>query len=181
MDPERPAPFRRLVHVPSLDVLRAFAVSIVVMSHIWEVAPYFHFREIFSQAGFLGVDLFFVISGFLITALLLQERQDSGRISFGRFYLRRALRLLPALFVMLAVYLVYASAARVGRVRRSGLRVQQRPGDPAVRHELARALAPVRRWATSWRCGRSPSRSSSTWRGRSSSPACSPGVAAPAV
>jgi peptidoglycan/LPS O-acetylase OafA/YrhL len=111
VDAEHPAPFRRLVHVPALDVLRAFAVSIVVMSHIWEVAPYFHFREIFSNAGFLGVDLFFVISGFLITALLLQERHDSGRISFGRFYLRRAIRLLPALFVMLAVYLVYAHGA----------------------------------------------------------------------
>jgi peptidoglycan/LPS O-acetylase OafA/YrhL len=106
-----PAPFRRLVHVPALDVLRAFAVTIVVLSHIWEVAPYFHFREIFSNSGFLGVDLFFVLSGFLITALLLQEQHDTGRIRLGRFYLRRAFRLLPALFAMLAVYLVYAHFA----------------------------------------------------------------------
>jgi peptidoglycan/LPS O-acetylase OafA/YrhL len=103
-----PAPLRRLVHVPALDILRAFAVSLVVMSHIWVVAPYFYYREIFSQAGFLGVDLFFVLSGFLITALLVQEHHDLGRIRFGRFYLRRAVRLLPALFAMLSGYLLYA-------------------------------------------------------------------------
>jgi peptidoglycan/LPS O-acetylase OafA/YrhL len=106
-----PTSFRRLAHVPGLDLLRAFAVTIVVLSHIWEVAPYFHFREIFSNSGFLGVDLFFVLSGFLITALLLQEQHDTGRISLRRFYLRRAIRLLPALFAMLAVYLVYAHFA----------------------------------------------------------------------
>ena len=103
-----PAPLRRLVHVPALDILRAFAVSLVVMSHIWVVAPYFYYREIFSQAGFLGVDLFFVLSGFLITALLLQEQHDRGRIRFRRFYLRRAVRLLPALIAMLSGYLLYA-------------------------------------------------------------------------
>lgn len=110
MDNDAPASFRRLVHVPALDVLRAFAVSIVVLSHIWEVAPFYHWREIFSNSGFLGVDLFFVLSGFLITALLLQEQHDSGTIRLRRFYLRRAIRLLPALFAMLLVYLVYASA-----------------------------------------------------------------------
>jgi len=111
VDTDAPVSFRRLAHVPALDVLRAFAVSIVVLSHIWEVAPYFHFREIFSNSGFLGVDLFFVLSGFLITALLLQEQHDFGRIRFGRFYLRRAIRLFPALFAMLLVYLVYAHRA----------------------------------------------------------------------
>ncbi len=110
MDTDGSASFRRLVHVPSLDVLRAFAVSIVVLSHIWEVAPFYHWREIFSNSGFLGVDLFFVLSGFLITALLLQEQHDSGTIRLRRFYLRRAIRLLPALFAMLIVYLVYANA-----------------------------------------------------------------------
>jgi peptidoglycan/LPS O-acetylase OafA/YrhL len=110
VDTDAPASFRRLVHVPALDVLRAFAVSIVVLSHIWEVAPFYHWREIFSNSGFLGVDLFFVLSGFLITALLLQEQHDSGTIRLRRFYLRRAIRLLPALFALLIVYLVYANA-----------------------------------------------------------------------
>ena len=54
MDADASVPYRRLVHVPYLDVLRAFAVSIVVLSHIWEVAPYYHWREIFSNSGFLG-------------------------------------------------------------------------------------------------------------------------------
>jgi peptidoglycan/LPS O-acetylase OafA/YrhL len=108
VDTDAPPSIRRLVHVPSLDILRAFAVSLVVLSHLWEVAPWFHFREIFSNAGFLGVDLFFVLSGFLITALLLQEQYDTGRIRFSRFYLRRVIRLLPALLAMIGVYLVYA-------------------------------------------------------------------------
>ena len=88
MDADASVPYRRLVHVPSLDILRAFAVTIVVLSHIWEVAPYYHYREIFSNSGFLGVDLFFVLSGFLITALLLQEQHDTGTI--------RLRQLLPA-------------------------------------------------------------------------------------
>jgi peptidoglycan/LPS O-acetylase OafA/YrhL len=54
------------------------------------------------QGGYLGVDLFFVLSGFLITALLLRE-QNRGGVSFVRFYARRARRLLPALFLLLAV------------------------------------------------------------------------------
>ena len=60
--------------------------------------------------GFLGVDLFFVISGFLITWLLIAERQRTGRISLGRFYLRRARRLLPALTAMVTVATLYMTA-----------------------------------------------------------------------
>ena len=57
--------------------------------------------------GFLGVDVFFVISGYLITCLLLGDWRQQGRIGFGRFYLRRARRLLPALFLMLGVVSLY--------------------------------------------------------------------------
>lgn len=53
--------------------------------------------------GFLGVDLFFVLSGYLITTLLLRERFSAGRVRFGAFWARRARRLLPAVLLLLAV------------------------------------------------------------------------------
>ncbi len=90
----------RLGYRPELDGLRGLAVLAVMAYHcdLRRVVP----------GGFLGVDLFFVLSGFLITALLLREHRQTGRIHLPRFYLRRALRLLPALFVMLAVCCVWA-------------------------------------------------------------------------
>lgn len=82
---------------PSLDGIRAVGVALVVLYHYNNGTP---------SGGWLGVDLFFVLSGFLITTLLLEERAAHGRISLLRFYQRRALRLLPALWVLLATYLV---------------------------------------------------------------------------
>jgi len=91
----RPAPLSlRLGYVPALDGVRAVAITLVVVWHA------FHW----PVGGFLGVHVFFVLSGFLITTLLLEERRDRGRISLRHFYLRRALRLFPALFVFLAAY-----------------------------------------------------------------------------
>ena len=81
---------------PALDGLRAIAV-LGVMS--W------HFVLPGVKGGFLGVDLFFVLSGFLITKLLAEEWELDGSIHLGRFYLRRMLRLFPALFVVLLVTL----------------------------------------------------------------------------
>jgi peptidoglycan/LPS O-acetylase OafA/YrhL len=69
-----------------------------------------HTAQMLLPGGFLGVDLFFVLSGFLITGLLLQERQDTGRIRLGRFYLRRALRLLPALLAVVLFCGLYTLA-----------------------------------------------------------------------
>ena len=92
----KPSPFR-LRHVPALDGLRGLAIVMVVGYHL-------HGR--LFKGGHVGVDLFFVLSGFLITALLLQEWEERGAISFSRFYARRALRLLPALYLVLAVYLL---------------------------------------------------------------------------
>jgi len=76
---------------PALDGLRALAVTAVVLYHagIGGVG-----------GGFLGVDTFFVLSGFLITSLVLTERRARGRIDLRRFWIRRARRLLPALLVM---------------------------------------------------------------------------------
>ena len=83
---------------PSLNGLRGVAVILVMI---------FHSRSPFLPGGFLGVDMFFVLSGFLITSLLLEERARHDSISLGRFYARRALRLLPALILLLAVYLIF--------------------------------------------------------------------------
>ncbi len=90
----------RLGHRPVLDGLRGIALLAVFFFHS-PLAPY-------VRGGFLGVDLFFVLSGFLITTLLLQEQADRGTISLKNFYLRRVLRLLPALVALLIVSCVFA-------------------------------------------------------------------------
>ena len=82
-----------LARLPGLDGLRGVAVLAVIGYHL----NLGHFLP----AGFLGVDIFFTVSGFIITALLLQEQAQSGRIDFPAFYLRRARRLFPAALVML--------------------------------------------------------------------------------
>lgn len=87
-----------LGHRPALDGLRGVAIALILVRHS---AP-----TPFGGAGFVGVDLFFVLSGFLITTLLIEEHANTGRVGLGRFYARRALRLLPALYFMLAVYLL---------------------------------------------------------------------------
>jgi peptidoglycan/LPS O-acetylase OafA/YrhL len=86
---------------PEIDGLRAIAVTAVILYHAEFSASG---KPLFS-GGFLGVDVFFVISGYLISAILLKELQSTNRISFANFYERRARRILPALFVvMLASY-----------------------------------------------------------------------------
>ena len=85
---------------PALDGIRAFAVSAVIL---------YHFDYSWAGGGFLGVDTFFVLSGFLITSLLLRERAAQGHISLSGFWARRARRLLPAVFLMLVVVVVYGS------------------------------------------------------------------------
>ena len=78
---------------PSLDGLRGVAVLAVMTYHSGLI-----------RGGFLGVDMFFALSGFLITRLLLQERAATGAINLRDFYVRRALRLLPALIVFLLLW-----------------------------------------------------------------------------
>ena len=88
-----------LPYNPALDGLRAVAIVLVLLSHAH--APMF-------EGAFYGVDIFFVLSGYLITSLLLQELQGTGRIDYGRFFRRRFLRLMPALLLFLAVYCLVA-------------------------------------------------------------------------
>jgi peptidoglycan/LPS O-acetylase OafA/YrhL len=83
-----------LKYEPQLDGLRALAVVLILVFH--------RFGTIFP-GGFIGVDVFFVLSGYLITGILLAEIARTGRVSLARFYWRRALRLLPALFVVCTI------------------------------------------------------------------------------
>lgn len=134
---------RRLGTVPALDGVRGVAVLLVVAYHFrymldpwttrwarlpavagsnvgsgrWVLLPHPHpapiLGHLIPRGGFLGVDIFFVLSGFLITALLLREHTASGRIGFRGFYQRRALRLLPALFLFVIAQFIYASIVHV--------------------------------------------------------------------
>ena len=91
--------------VPGLDGVRAVAVLLVVSSHT-ALTP------LLNPGGSFGVTVFFVLSGYLITGLLLAEFRRNGRIDLRRFWLRRALRLLPALWVMLTVISLLARHER---------------------------------------------------------------------
>ena len=96
----------RLGQQPALDGVRAIAIGFVVLFHAEDVV---HYNDRWFPGGFLGVDLFFVLSGFLITRLLLEERALTGRLSVRRFYGRRAARLLPALALFLVAHVMWVA------------------------------------------------------------------------
>jgi peptidoglycan/LPS O-acetylase OafA/YrhL len=124
----------------ALDGLRALAVGIVVARHF----------ALHSNGGFAGVDVFFVISGFLITSLLLDERDRTGTVSFRNFWARRALRLFPALVVAITFALLMSLAVN------ASLRHQTVAAVPAV-------LLYVGNWWTALAHGHSLGLLSSFW------------------
>ena len=98
-------------YVPGLDGLRALAVIAVII---------YHANREWLGGGFLGVEVFFVISGYLITLLLIAERERTGAVSLTDFWVRRARRLLPALFTLLIGVITYCALFnrdRLGRLR----------------------------------------------------------------
>ena len=103
-------------HQPALDGLRAVSVAVVVL---------YHLDASWMRGGFLGVDAFFVLSGYLITSLLIAERRSTGTTRLGGFWSRRARRLLPAVLVMIAVVVWYGSgvtpALQLGGLRSDAL------------------------------------------------------------
>jgi peptidoglycan/LPS O-acetylase OafA/YrhL len=91
---------RGMGYEPSLDGLRALSVIGVLL---------YHAGFSWMHGGFLGVEVFFVVSGFLITSLLISEHDQLGNIDFKNFWIRRARRLLPAFFAMLIAVLIWAA------------------------------------------------------------------------
>ena len=85
-------------YLPSIDSLRALAVLAVIIYHI---------DVNYLPGGFLGVDLFFVLSGYLISSLIIKEYKKTGTLNLYNFYIRRARRLLPAVYFMITVCLVF--------------------------------------------------------------------------
>ena len=114
--PERAPQLDHVTYVGGLDGLRAIAVTAVVL---------YHFQPSLLPAGFLGVDVFFVVSGFLIARLVTREIERSGTVSLGNFWARRARRLLPALvtvtLVVLCVSAVKLSNAEIHDIRAQAL------------------------------------------------------------
>lgn len=93
----------RFTYRPELDGIRALAVIGVIISHLSS--------ERFGN-GYMGVELFFVLSGYLITALMIIEHRNNGRINLRKFYARRALRLLPALYACVLLWAVLGVLTR---------------------------------------------------------------------
>ncbi|HVA08872.1 MAG TPA: acyltransferase family protein [Acidimicrobiales bacterium] len=116
---------RRLAYLPALDGVRAFAVVAVMMYHGGLGA---------TRGGFMGVDTFFVLSGFLITSLLIGEWRETVTIKLKSFWARRARRLLPALLLMLLFVALYSSV------------IVQKDTFPALRLDALSTLLYVSNW-----------------------------------
>src|SRR3712207_86026 len=111
-------------YMPGLDGLRAIAVIAVVA---------YHLDPAWAPGGLLGVGVFFTLSGYLITDLLLGQRAVTGSLQLGQFWLRRARRLLPALFLMIAVVVAWVTLLDPSRL-------------PALRGDVLAATFYVSNW-----------------------------------
>jgi peptidoglycan/LPS O-acetylase OafA/YrhL len=100
------AQYRAVRFFGSLDGLRAFSIIGVVWFHSWWGTPYYSILEKLPvlRMGQYGVDMFYVVSGFLITTLLLRERDRFGEFSLRQFYIRRTLRIWPLYYSVVALY-----------------------------------------------------------------------------
>ena len=119
----RPAAPASLTYLPQLDGLRGFAVALVVIYHSGYLTAGWGPRPL--PGGFIGVDLFFALSGFLITSILLGQLQRRGRIDFGEFWTRRIRRLVPALVFavvgVIALVALFNDNVSVEALRNSGI------------------------------------------------------------
>ena len=93
--------------LPGLDLLRAIAIVWVMLFHSWMIGGVGGPFQPAADYGWMGVDLFFVLSGYLIGYQLLEPLSRGEPLRFGAFYLRRAFRILPAFLAVLAVYLLF--------------------------------------------------------------------------
>jgi len=92
---------QKLNYIPALDGIRAIALLLVLFSHSVIFDQFTWLHSVGLELGYAGVSIFFVLSGYLITRLLIQEEEKTGSISLNLFYIRRAFRLLPALWLYL--------------------------------------------------------------------------------
>ena len=132
-------------HIPSLNGLRALSIILVIIAHAGDTRGAPAWLRLLKPFGNLGVRVFFLISGFLITTLLLRECGAKGRIALGSFYARRTLRIFPGCCFYIAV---------VALLRRANL-VELRPGDLAhaltytMNYHVDRAWALNHLWSLS--------------------------------
>jgi peptidoglycan/LPS O-acetylase OafA/YrhL len=113
--------FMRSRFFESLDGLRAISILGVIWTHVWYVSGPTYYNALMTvpvlRNGGFGVSVFFAISGFLITTLLLREQLKHGRISLRDFYIRRALRIWPLYYAALALYVVLVMTLQRGTDR----------------------------------------------------------------
>ena len=124
IDPAQAARSGVLPYIPAIDGLRALAVAAVLL---------YHSGLGWLPGGFLGVEVFFVISGYLITSLLIADHRSNGHVSLGGFWRRRARRLLPAVFTLIIATLVYSVIFLPGEVAGAA---GQRAGRLPLREQL---------------------------------------------
>src|ERR1043166_4950156 len=93
----------RAHNIPALDHLRALAITLVFIYH-YRLFPHPEWVDTIGSFGWTGVDLFFVLSGYLIAGQLFSQVHQYGRISLGDFYLKRFFRIIPAYLAVVAVY-----------------------------------------------------------------------------